>query len=149
MKELFYLEDAAFLRKQTLEYLEEDGFIVKSAGRIDQAIDFVEKHPNEIDCIITDLNMNDEWLNEYRSESNGCLMSGWVWLRHFVYSKDQFQNTPCIIYSGYIPDLKDYLSQRNEMALLEKYPIHCIQKGGNDDNGYAALVKSLEKIFRK
>ena len=146
-KTLLYLEDAGSLRKDTVEDLEDDGYVVKAFGRIDQAKEYLYNHPSEIDCIITDLNMNDEWLEEYRNESDGCLVAGWVWLNRFVYSRSEFLSIPCIIYSGYIKYLEDYLQQKDKLNLLGQYHIYCVPKGGNDDNGYMALSNKLNKIF--
>lgn len=148
-KKLIYLEDNGYLLKQTLRFLKEDGYKVIPFTRIDQANDYLLKNPDGegIGCIITDLNMDDKWLGEYRNESNGGLLSGWVWLNRFVYVKEEYQNIPCIIYSGYISDLKSYLRETKEYYLLYKYPVSCISKGGNNDNGYMALVEKLKEII--
>ena len=149
-KKLLYLEDNGYLLKQTLRFLKEDGYEVVHFTRIDQAIDFLDRNPNGegIDCIITDLNMEDEWLGKYRGESDGGLMSGWVWLMRFVYVREGYLKIPCIIYSGYIQDLKDYLKNRNESHLLHNYRVSCVSKGGNNDNGYNALAAKLEEILK-
>lgn len=148
-KKLLHLEDNGYILKQTLRFLEEDGYEVVHFTRIDQAIDYLGKNPHGsgIDCIITDLNMEDEWLGEYQAESDGGLLSGWVWLRRFVYAREENLKIPCIIYSGYIPDLKAYLKSENEYYLLSDYPVSCVSKGGNNDNGYNALAKKLKEIL--
>ena len=145
-KKLLYLEDNGYLRRQTQRFLEEDGYEVISVSRIDEAIERLET-ADEIDCIITDLNMEDEWLGQYRPESYGGLFSGWVWLMRFVYVEERFRHIPSIIYSGYITDLENYLRERNGYYLLRKYPISCVKKGGNKGNGYKALVLRLEEII--
>ena len=146
-KKILFLEDNGYLVNQTRRFLKEDGYEVISFTRIDLAIDYLKDNNNSVDCIITDLNMEDEWLGEYQGESYGGLLSGWVWLMRFVYVKEELQNIPCIIYSGYIVDLENYLRRRQEYYLLNKYDITCIQKGGNNDNGYKALEKKLNEIF--
>lgn len=145
MAKLLYLEDNGYLLKQTVRFLNEDGYKVEAIKRIDQAIEKFPKISDKIDCIITDLNMEDEWLGEYRNESEGGLLSGWVWLRRYVYANEKC-HIPCIIYSGYIPELKEYLIERKELDLLKEYPVSCVRKGGNDDNGYSALIQKLEEI---
>jgi CheY-like chemotaxis protein len=144
---LLYLEDNGYLLKQTVRFLEEDGYDVICCTRIDRAIEEFRKKVGMIDCIITDLNMDDQWCGVYQNESCGALLSGWVWLRRFVFTDMKYPTIPCIIYSGYIPDLKDYLEDRNELWLLNQYHVHCIQKGGGDNHGYNALYKKLKEIF--
>ena len=146
-KTLLYLEDNGYVLKQTLRFLGEDGYKVIPLTRIDQAINYFQEHHEQVDCIITDLNMEDEWLGEYRRESNGGLLSGWVWLHRFVYAKEEYRLIPCIIYSGYIPDLENYLIERKEFHLLNDYPISRVRKGGNNDNGYTALYQKLNEIL--
>lgn len=145
-KNLLYLEDNGYISKKTETYLEEDGYKVQACMRIDQAKKLIkELGPHNISCIITDLNMEDEWLEEFRGESYGGLMSGWVWLIHFVYNNIEFQNIPSIIYSGYIPDLQMYLCKRKESNLLNKYNISLVKKGGNNHDGYKELSIVLKK----
>ena len=150
MAKLLYLEDNGYLLKQTLKFLKEDGYDVVSFTRIDQAIDYIKnKNPNGdgIDCIITDLNMEDHWFGEYQGESNGGLLSGWVWLNRFVYANEKYRSIPSIIYSGYIHELKTYLRDRRETNLLNEYPVSCISKGGKNNNGYNALLDMLKRVI--
>lgn len=148
---LLYLEDNGYLCRQTEEYLVEDGYKVQSFTRIDQAIQYLKDHPNGegIDCIITDMNMDDEWLGEFQGESYGGLLSGWVWLRRFVYISNKYQQIPCIVYSGYIQELRSYLEERHESDLLVEYDVTCISKGGNNNQGYGALYRKLKEIIKK
>ncbi len=144
---LLYLEDEGFLRNQTENFLTEDGYEVKAFGRIDLATKYLKLHADEIDCIITDLNMNDEWLGEYQVESNGCLLAGWVWLHRIVHCTENNLVKPCIIYSGYIQELKNHLEQYDLIGKLDEYNVSCVQKGGNDDTGYEALLDKLRAII--
>lgn len=147
-KTLLYLEDNGFLLKQTVMFLEEDGYEVIRCSRIDLAINEFRNNKDKIDCIITDLNMDDQWLGkEYMKESNGGFLSGWVWLERFVYAEKENASIPCIIYSGYIPVLREHLTEVNKLELLEQYNVHCVEKGGGDDNGYMALYEELKKII--
>lgn len=144
---LLYLEDNEFLRRQTAKYLREDGYVVNDCRRIDQANQYLSIG-GDVDCIITDLNMEDRWLGEYQKESEGCLLSGWVWLRRFVNIEDRFKNIPCIIYSGYLAELNSYLIRRGEASLIDEYHVYLVGKGGNNDHGYNALHDTLNKIFK-
>ena len=145
-KRLLYLEDNGYLLKQTLDFLKEDGYEVVSCKSIDQAICYLNNNPDGIDCIITDLNMDDIWLNSNRKESEGGLLSGWVWLKYYVFGRI---DVPCIIYSGYIPELNRHLSNYNEYDLFNNHHVSCVRKGGNDDNGYEMLYKTLERVIKK
>ncbi len=141
-KTLLYLEDNGFLLKRTVMFLEEDGYEVIRCSRIDLAIDALRDNKDKIDCIITDLNMDDQWLGSYQIESCGGLLSGWVWLRRFVYTEEKYRTIPCIIYSGFISELIKYLTDRNELCLLDKFNVTCIQK-----RGYNALYDKLRDIL--
>lgn len=148
-KTLLYLEDNGYLLRQTLRFLEEDGYTVISYNRIEQAMDYVKRHPSGegIDCIITDLNMEAQWLGQYQEESNGGLLAGWVWLRRFVYDKEAYRRIPSIIYSGYMQDLKSYLRERDEYDLLQKYHVSCVKKGVKAVDGYRGLVTKLTELI--
>lgn len=146
-KKILYLEDNGYLLRQTVRFLKDDGYEVIYCSRIDSAKREFQKYHKEIDCIITDLNMDDQWLGDYQEESYGGLLSGWVWLHRFVKTEERYWTLPCIVYSGYIPELNAYLSERNESYLLGKYNVSCIQKGGSDCNGYSALYRELGDIF--
>lgn len=141
------LEDDANMRRHTAELLREKGYYVEEFRRIDQVKEFFNEKKNEIKCIITDLNMADEWLEEYQKESDGGMLSGWVWLQRFVYPSKPDIKT--IIYSGYVPYLKDYLRSNQQLHLLERNPIRCVQKGANDDEGFHGLIKTLETFVGK
>lgn len=148
-KTLLFFEDNGYLLKQTLRFLQEDGYEVIPFTRMDQAIDYLNRNPTGagIDCIIADLNMEDQWLGKYQEESNGGVLTGWVWLRRFVYANEAYRRIPSIIYSGYIRDLKSYLRERNESNLLREYPVYCICKGANNESGYGALVRKLRELI--
>ena len=146
-KKILFLDDNGFIAVQTLTLLKQDGYDVESCARIDQANQYLKKEFEKIGCIITDLNMNDEWLNEYQCESDGGRLSGWVWLRRFVYDNKKYKNIPSIIFSGFIGYLEHYLEDRDESDLLRDSHIHCIPKGGGYGSGYNALVEELKNII--
>ena len=85
-KIIIYLEDDASMRNHTTNLLKEEGYNVEDFRRIDQVKEMFNEKANDIECIITDLNMDDEWLGEYQVESDGGMLSGWVWLQRFVYT---------------------------------------------------------------
>lgn len=142
---ILYLEDDANMREHTTNFLKEEGYVVEEFQRIDQVKEYYAKNHSEVSCIITDLNMSDEWLGDYQYESDGCILSGWVWLQRFVYTITPDMLT--IIYSGYIPYLKEHLHKAKEIQLLYRPNMHSVSKGSEDGEGFEGLLKILkEKI---
>lgn len=137
---ILYIEDDAALRRWTSDQLREYGYIVCDFFRIDQVKEYFNEHMEDIDLIITDLNMDDHWLGEYINESNGGYFAGWVWLEKFVYTKNP--NFPTIIYSAYV----DYLCEQktNELKTMEN--IICVNKGVSDEAGFDKLIKAIKSI---
>ncbi len=144
-KIIIYLEDDANMRKHTTSMLKESGYNVEDFRRIDQIKEIFQDKMNDIECIITDLNMDDEWLGEYQNESDGGMLSGWVWLQRFVYP--YVPNMPTIIYSGYIQYLNEYLKENGEPDLLKKDYIKCVEKGSGNDEGFSGLQETLNNLL--
>ena len=142
---IIYLEDDASMRRHSSDLLKEAGYVVSDFRRIDQVKEFFTNHVDEIECVITDLNMSDEWLGKYRNESDGGMISGWVWLQQFVYTVNPYM--PTVIYSGYIPYLKDWLLAEGEEALqkLKKANIICVEKGDGEWEGFEGLKRTLQE----
>lgn len=142
---LLFLEDDGFISRLTREALEKDGYTVKHAKRTDVADKLLEN--DSFDCIITDLNMSDEWLDDHHIESCGCLLTGWVWLRYCVRSSDKTKDIPCIIYSGYIDELKKELSKKYELHLINDFSIKLVEKGADNNQGISQLKKELKEVL--
>ena len=142
--EIIFLEDDANMRMHTAELLKERGYPVLDFPRIDQVKEYLQLHSNSISCIITDLNMSDEWLDEYQPESDGCMLSGWVWLKYFVFT--QHPDIPTIIYSGYNTYLKEYLHARDRLNEIERKNLYFINKGAEQGEGFAGLIDLLENL---
>ncbi len=139
------------MKRHIVEYLKEQPelkgiYEVVGCSRIDQARTFFEDYMDDIHCIISDLNMNDEWLDkDFLKESYGGTLSGWVWLQHYVYTEKP--NIPTIIYSGYIGLLKDCLKQKDELYKLNRDNIHTVNKGSGRGEGISGLLAELKKII--
>lgn len=144
MKEIIFLEDDANMRMHTADLLREQGYAVSDFPRIDQVKEYLQLNSNSINCIITDLNMSDEWLEEYQVESDGCMLSGWVWLKYFVYPK--YPDIPTIIYSGYNSYLKEYLLARDRLNEIQRKNLFFINKGAEQGEGFAGLVALLKTL---
>jgi len=152
MIKILFLEDDDYMRNHTenllaTEHINNIGFDVKACGRIDLAKKYFKKNKKEIDCIVTDLNMSDEWLNEYSRESFGCILSGWVWLYHFVFSEEP--DMPIVIYSGFLNDLKADNIPIEQRPYLKKQNIKCVAKGADEDNGFNGLIKAIKQVLQK
>jgi len=156
MNKYILLEDDDCMRDHTADLLTDElrkartlvdiDYKVKEFRRIDQAKEFFNAHKDEIECIVTDLNMPDEWLGEYRHESFGCMLSGWVWLNRFVLPVRP--NMPIVIYSGFIDELKTKIPPK-QLLSLNKANIECVSKGSDLGEGFNGLVKAIEKVIRK
>lgn len=143
-KIILFLEDDASMRTHTAEMLKNEKYNIIDFYRIDQVKEYFMNNKDNIICIITDLNMNDEWLNEYQNESDGGMLSGWVWLQRFVYN--QIPDMPTIIYSGYISYLEEYLQKINQLSLLKRNNIICVEKDVGENDGFEGLLKALKKL---
>lgn len=146
-KIIIYLEDDANMRHHTTSMLEDIGYKVENFRRIDQIKELFFERMNDVECIITDLNMDDEWLEEYQNESDGGMLSGWVWLQRFVYP--YVPNMPTIIYSGYIQYLNEHLKEKEELHLLKKEHIKCVEKGSGNEDGFSGLQLTLNKLLNE
>ena len=146
-KIIIYLEDDASMRNHTTNLLKEEGYNVEDFRRIDQVKEMFNEKANDIECIITDLNMDDEWLGEYQVESDGGMLSGWVWLQRFVYTVSP--DMPTIIYSGYIEYLKEHLKYMKETHLLENENIKCVEKGAGENEGFSGLQMVLKNLLHR
>ena len=152
-KVILYLEDDANMRRHTTRLLEEEdyfkekGYIIEDFRRIDQVKEYFINRMNDIACIVTDLNMDDEFLEEYIAESEGGMLSGWVFLQRFVYPKKT--DIPVIIYSGYISFLKEYLENNDLSDMLNSNTIGLVDKGANEGDGYCGLKTALRKVLER
>lgn len=149
---ILVLEDNSSMNRHLVEHLNEqldhEEYEVKDCSRIDLAKEFFDEHKDEILCIITDLNMDDEWVDdEFVKETQGGIFSGWVWLQHYVYTEKS--DMPTIIYSGYINYLKDYLRSKGEFNKLNKGNIYIVNKGSSEGEGFKGLLHNLKTILKK
>ena len=116
---ILLLEDDYAYKKRIKAILEDAGFAVEDFGRIDLAKEFINKNIQIIDCVVLDLNMNDEWLDEFQVESVGGMISGWIFMKRYIYPLSP--DMPTVILSG-INDIDDIidLSSYNQVKFLSK-----------------------------
>ena len=146
------------IKKLLKEQPELSDYRIESVHRIDLARDFFDEHKYEICCIITDLNMNDEWLDvDWITETNGGIFSGWVWLRHCVYNRDPeskdsddyagMPDMPTIICSGYTNLFEEELKKNCKLSELRKSNIRLVPKGAGEGMGFSKLFAELKEIL--
>lgn len=141
-KKILYLEDEVFLHDWIVDELNnyapltKAGYDVASCYRIDQAKEYFIEYQNDIKLIITDLNMDDRWLEEYSIESYGGFLSGAVWLERFVYTTNP--DMPTIVFSAYCD-----LFAREKPDLFTKKNIDYVNKGMVVNMG---IIELLNKI---
>ena len=146
-KKVLFLEDEADHRRKTVGWLGENGYDVEAFRRIDQAMERFEEDSESIACVVTDLNMSDEGLGDYRSESEGGMLSGWVWLRRFVHEKRP--DMPAVVYSGFISFLEEHLCENDEPPLSKYDNIITVEKGVDENNGFYGLLRALERLAQR
>ena len=112
------LEDRGSVSFYMRRFLEEEGHEILSAFSINDAQTFWE-HDN-VDCIIADLNLSPLGLTEEEiAASHGGLLTGWIWLSHYVFLERPEMRANTIIYSEYVANLEAAVSA-NELALTHR-----------------------------
>lgn len=145
---ILYLEDSSDLRTEIIEFLKDNNHTVQDCYAIDEAKEYLEDEP-QVDCIITDLNMDDQWLGEHRMDAHGGELSGWVWVRWFVWENPLYNEVPCIFYSGYIGLFEGFLeeSEDGSKEVFDAHRTFVIRKGKGFRSG--DLQRCLEEIERE
>jgi len=157
-KKILYLEDGASDMYFVVQVLKKDPAIcsnydIIACSRLDIAKDEFNKNKGHIALIVTDLNMSDDFINkELKQETYGCMLTGWVWLEHYVLADNP--NLPIIIYSAFIDVLKKEKSQqirdRNICFLgkgidIDEDAYECDDE--NENHGFEALLCKVKKIL--
>ena len=142
---ILFLEDDAGIRNWTAERLKECGYDVIGFSRVDQAEEYFCEHKNEIDCLIVDLIMNEQWLSKIQNESSGGFFTGLAWLESSVYIEKP--NMPTIIYSAAVNLLDEWSNENNKTTLLQKCNIAYVDKKYGDNAGFGGLLKAIQKIL--
>jgi len=148
MQTILYLEDRPEQLDSKADILKNTGFNVIKCSRIDLAKKQYAKHKDEIVCIITDLNMNPEWLESHESESEGGVIAGWIWLWYFVYNRGE-KIVPTIIFSGFIEELIERLENPNNVAehtVFSDERIAFIKKGDITSSTKKTLIDMVNKV---
>lgn len=131
---ILLLEDDYAIRERVKTMLEEYEYIVEAFGRIDLAKEYINENINKIDCVVLDLNMDDEWLEEFQTESKGGAISGWIFMERYILPIKP--NMPTVIFSG--------IEGMIDISTYEK--IEFLSKANSYGNKTNNLIKAIEKV---
>lgn len=133
-KKILILEDNLDLLESTSRLFKENGFDTIKCSSIVVAKEIM-RSDKKINLICTDLNLATDGLTDEQIENSfGTRIAGWVWLINYVYIDDKNKNIKYIIRSSYIPDLKEYLEDCeniNEISLFDETA--CFEKNVDDE----------------
>jgi CheY-like chemotaxis protein len=123
-KGVLILEDTALLLVQLKELCEDAKYKVFDCYTIYEAMEAWNNHHDEIDIIVTDINMDSNGLtdDEARSTKDGKF-SGWLWVHNHVILADTFPVENVIILSEYNKDLSGYTKDSGVPKQNENYKI--------------------------
>lgn len=145
MKTILILEDSSC----SLQYLKNilstnpvlSRCLIIGCSGICSARDYFDKNKKDICCVITDLNLDDGFIDDiYIDETMGGMFSGWVWIKHYVY--DDENRIPIIVCSGYVEYLRKYLGEEACLKLEEKN-ISFVQKEKGYEKNLMGKLSSL------
>jgi len=125
MRKVLLIEDDGALKRDLIKDLTENGLEVKSANSYVAAIDRWQENKGEFDCIILDLNMKPDGIDEI-AYSKYFPVHGIVFLNKICEEITPEEQTKIwektIIYSGYIDHFKDRKSDFNYFNVLTLIP---------------------------
>jgi hypothetical protein len=134
---ILFLEDQGSVEQYVTPLLEDNGHKVFVAGNIADADTYLEN--NIIDCLIIDLNLNNNGLPpKYISDTQLGIITGWIWLSKIVFPKHDNLRNATIIYTDYLDVLK------KEVKSAELKGIKGIAKRG--DESIEDLLEFIKKI---
>lgn len=103
---ILFLEDRGSISKHIVKLLRKRGHKVFHAFDVLDARSHWEQH--QIACLIVDLNMDPQGLtDEQVDETLGGLLTGWIWLRDYVFTEKPLMKNRTIIYTDYMTRLQE------------------------------------------
>ena len=135
----------------TATALKKGGYNVVKVSGIAKAEDLIKEENEDLpDCLIIDLNMSNEFLEEnLKPQTHGGSLTGWVWLYNIA--KPMLTNNPqIIIYSEFISELEEAINPKNEDE-FNYYHSKSIFRTSKADavNGSNHLVDEIKRLFEK
>lgn len=115
------LEDRGSVSFYMEEALRHVGHQVCSASSVPDAQSYWD--PAIIDCIIVDSNMSPDGLTEQEmGETKGGLLTGWIWLRNYVFKDNEDMRQRTIIYTDYLERIEEAVApgELDGLSLLPK-----------------------------
>jgi len=110
---ILILEDRELTLSMLAEVLSKNGYSIIPCVDIYEANEAWNQ--GNIDMVITDLSMNPDGLTmAEKHETNGAILSGWIWLKNYVLKNNEDFKSRCIIFSDYI-DYANQLIKENDI----------------------------------
>lgn len=105
-----------------------------------EANEELKKH-NDISCIISDLNMSPDGMDEkFHEETYGTVLTGWVWVKYYILKNKTYSRIPIIFYSAFINELEIYTDYNQ---YNEKHEIELINKGNESEKILCEKIKEI------
>ena len=150
-KQILLIDDQTLITegiKEEIERQNSSKIIIDVANKFYEAIDLLEKTSYDVICL--DLNMPSIRGQACFNELNGTTLNGWLFLKHYIFSKDakyyeKCKNSKIFIFSGYIDELKNHIKALDIKRTEEKMwfvKLNLISKGLGD---YDSLVQNILK----
>lgn len=135
---ILILEDRGSVALMMKAVLEQRLHEVLSTASIIDAQSYWESEP--IDCLIVDFCISSDGLKPAENwEARSNLLTGWVWLKHRVYSTNPSMKQRTIIYTEYLDSLEEYVPE-NEWVGIE-----LIRKRG-PTSPFEQVINAVERI---
>lgn len=103
---ILVLEDRGSVSRYMEEALKNEGHNVFSAGNVSDAISLSKT--GKFDCLIIDLNMPSDGLTEEeKTQTEQGLLTGWVFLKNYVFKVDHRMRERTIVYTDYLERFRE------------------------------------------
>lgn len=146
---ILFLEDRGSVSFPLVDELRGQRHEVFDAGSVRDARSYWED--KKIDCLIVDLNMDPAGLtDEQANQTHGGLLTGWIWLRDYVFNVRQDMRQRTIIYTDYMEQLRANVppSDLAGLRLVSKRGLHHVEDGGPPLSPTEQVLSHVEGISR-
>jgi hypothetical protein len=151
MKKILFVDDNLRELENGQKELKSAGFECDTARGISDAEELLKA--DKYDCLIIDLNMDNTHLpDEYKGETDGGALTGWVWLYRVVKPLlSAGPSTKFLIYSAFIDELEERIKssdcQHDERVFFNRAQIKCTTKA-NAVNGINVLTENVKCVLK-
>jgi CheY-like chemotaxis protein len=141
---ILFLENSGSIAYPIEDALQTKGHNVFIAISISAAKSYWEKEREKLDCIIADINMEPFGLKEEEvKQTAGGLLSGWIWLKNYVFPEREDMKKRTIILTAYSREF------REKVPYEEREGIILIAKESPSDVDPNDVIKQVDKILKK